>query len=73
MSDIKYVKGIAYPKELLNQRLTTEGNVIGCLWKDLLLIDETKLKTTDFITEDGRFYFNIANKLRECNIIQSKK
>lgn len=66
MSDIKYVKGIAYPKELLNQRLTTEGNVIGCLWKDLLLIDETKLKTTDFITEDGRFYFNIANKLREC-------
>ena len=65
LSDNIYIKGIDYPKELLDQRLTIEGNVIGCIWNDLMILDEVKLKSDDFITEDGRFYFNIAYRMRK--------
>ena len=65
LSDNIYIKGIDYPKELLDQRLTVEGNVIGCIWNDLMILDEIKLKSDDFITEDGRFYFNIADRMRK--------
>lgn len=65
MADIKYIKGVDYPKELLEGRLTVEGNVIGCIWNDLMILDEVKLTTNDFITEDGRFYFLIADKMRK--------
>ena len=62
----KFISGITekYPKELLDGRLTVEGNVIGCIYQDPLLIDECNFATTDFITQDGNFYFSLARKLR---------
>ena len=64
----KYITGIEekYPKELLEGRLTVEGNVIGCLYQDPLLIDEGNFKSTDFITSDGVFYFALAKQLRKA-------
>lgn len=64
----KFITGIEekYPVELLNGRLTVEGNVIGCLYNDPLLIDECDFKSTDFITSDGVFYFSLAKQLRKA-------
>ncbi|MEF9984182.1 MAG: DnaB-like helicase C-terminal domain-containing protein [Oscillospiraceae bacterium] len=44
-------------------RKTTEGNVIACIYKDPLLLAEAKLHTKDFITEDGAYYFALAQQL----------
>lgn len=38
--------------------------MIGCIWQDALLIDEIKLDTKDFLTEDGAYYFALAKQLR---------
>ncbi len=54
-----------YPKELLKGRVTTEANVIGCLWQDPLLIDESNLDVKNFITKDGAYYFALAKNLRD--------
>ena len=63
-----FIAGIKekYPKELLTNRLTVEGNVIGCLFQDPLLIDDCQFKSTDFITQDGAFYYQLAKKLRNA-------
>ena len=57
-----------YPEELLEGRITVEGNVIACLAKDILLLDENKFKTEQWITKDGRFYFELLKHLRSCGI-----
>ena len=64
----KFISGITekYPKELLEGRLTVEGNVIGVLYQDTLLLDECDFKSTDFITSDGVFYFSLAKQLRNA-------
>ena len=64
----KFISGVEekYPKELLENRLTVEGNVIGVLFQDTLLIDECDFKSTDFITSDGVFYFSLAKQLRKA-------
>lgn len=54
-----------FPDELLKDRIFVEGNVIACIYKDLLLIDETKLDTDNFITKDGAFYFALAKNIRQ--------
>jgi hypothetical protein len=54
-----------YPEELLQGRKAVEGNVIACIWKDVLLINESKLESKDFISEDGLFYFSLAKQLKE--------
>lgn len=54
-----------YPEQLLKGRLTIESNVIGCIWKDALLMDETPLTCKDFLTKDAAYYFSIANNLRK--------
>lgn len=54
-----------YDSRLLEGRITKEGNVIGCLVKDITLLDDAKLCKEDFVTKDGRFYFAILQKLRE--------
>ena len=54
-----------YPSEILKGRKTYEGNVIACIYADPLLIDETDLKTTNFLTSDGVFYFALAKELRK--------
>ena len=61
----KFIAGITekYPKEVLEGRLTVEGNVIGVLYQDPLLIDECDFKSTDFITSDGVFLFSILKKI----------
>lgn len=45
-------------------RIEIEGNVISCIFKDMLLLDDLDLKKDDFITNDGRFYFGLLNQLR---------
>ena len=58
-----------YPEDiLLKGRLTVEGNVIGCFFQDPLLLDETTCTKDDFITEDGRFYFQLIKMLHEKKI-----
>jgi len=57
-----------YPAPLLKGRLPIEGNIIGCLLQDPLLLDETTLKRSDFITEDGDYYFQIIKTLHENHI-----
>ena len=57
-----------YPEELLEGRLTIEGNVCSSLFKDILLLDEHNLNKKMFITKDGRFYFELLNHLREKGI-----
>lgn len=54
-----------YPAQLLKGRIETEGNVISCFFKDMLLLDDTTFEKNDFITEDGRFYFGMLNQLRK--------
>ena len=68
MSD--FLSGVEekYPELLLKGRLTVEGNVIGCFFQDPLLLDETTCTPDDFITEDGRFYFNLIKMLRNKNV-----
>ena len=62
----KFISGITekYPKEILEGRLTVEGNVIGCIFQDSLLLDECDFKSTDFITSDGNFYYSLAKRIR---------
>lgn len=55
---------------LLEGRLNAEASVIGLIWKDPLMLDETKLKPTDFLSVDGRFYFEVAQYLRSKNIVE---
>ena len=54
-----------YDKRLLDKRMETEGNVIACMFNDITLIDDVKLKDADFVTGDGRFYFQVLNSLRQ--------
>lgn len=54
-----------YPEELLEKRKTIEGNTIGCIANDLLLLDDSMLKDSDYITKDGRFLFSLFKGLRE--------
>ena len=54
-----------YPEMLLQNRVQIEGNVIGVLWADPLLISDYNLKANEFITKDGRFFYGLAKVLRE--------
>ena len=54
-----------YPTELLKERIKIEGNVISCIFKDPLLLDECSLTYKDFITKDGAYYYSLANNLRK--------
>lgn len=57
-----------YPSEILSGRIEVEGAIIGCLMKDMLLIEDIKLSKDNFATIDGIFYFSIIEKLRKKNI-----
>lgn len=61
-----FISGVKekYPEALLTGRFEVEGNVLGCLFKDMLRLDEVKLESENFITQDGRFYFSMLKKLR---------
>lgn len=49
---------------MLKGRVETEGNVVSCFFKDMLLLDEVALEQKDFITSDGLFYFSLLKQLR---------
>ena len=53
-----------YPAQLLKGRIEIEGNVVSCLFKDMLLLDDISLTKNDFITNDGLFYFLLLTNLR---------
>lgn len=57
-----------YPEELLDNRINIESCVIACLWKDVLLIDDSNLSPKDFVTVDGRYYYSLASHLRKAGL-----
>lgn len=63
----EFLTGITdkYIPQLLKGRIEVEGNVVSCLFKDMLLLDEVKLEPKDFITSDGHFYFSLLKHLRK--------
>ena len=52
-------------EELLEGRLTTEGNVCGCLLGDLTYYDDSGLEASDFITKHGRMLFTLGKQIRD--------
>jgi replicative DNA helicase len=66
MDDV-FITGVdkRYPKEVLDNRDLCEGNVIAIIYKDILILDEIDLKSSSFITQDGRFYYEIASNIRK--------
>lgn len=63
-----FIDGIVdkYPAELLEGRMTIEGNLCGLLLKDLTKYDDIKddITSDNMVTRDGRFLFNIGKNLR---------
>ena len=52
-------------EELLEGRLTTEGNVCGCLLGDLTYYDDSGLEASDFLTKHGRMLFALGKQIRD--------
>lgn len=70
MTDNKvFIDGVVekYPEQLLDGRMTIEGNLLACLFDDPTLYDDIKqqIDVQNFITRDGRFLFGIVKLLRE--------
>lgn len=70
MMDV-WISGVKdkYPEELLQGRINAEASVIGLIWQDPLILDETKLSSKDFLSQDGRFYFEVAKHLRSKSVV----
>ena len=71
MKDV-WISGVKekYNSNLLEGRLNTEASTIGLIWKDPLILDETKLSSKDFLSSDGRFYFEVAKQLRTKGVVE---
>ena len=67
MDKSQFISGVCdiYDERLLENSLTTEGNVCGCLLSDLTYYDDAGLEAKDFITKDGRMLFTIGKELRD--------
>lgn len=67
----KFLEGIEekYPDYLLEKRMEAEGNIIACLFTDPTLLDDNPIPESYFITKDGRFFYNIIQKLIEQGIM----
>lgn len=61
---------MSYPESILKGRKGIEGTVLGCLFKDILLIKEYKIQESQFISTEGKFYFGILNNLLRNNICE---
>lgn len=70
MKDV-WISGVTekYPSSLLDGRLNAEASTIGLIWQDPLILDETKLSAKDFLSVDGRFYFEVAKQLRAKGVL----
>lgn len=66
----EFIAGVdkKYDKRLLVNRVKTEAAVIGCVYKDPMLLDDSGIKREMFITTDGRYYIELAFKLRQNKI-----
>ena len=67
MDRTQFISGVVdkYDARLLENSLTTEGNVCGVLLSDLTLFDDCGLESKDFVTKHGRMLFTIGKQLRE--------
>lgn len=66
----EFISGVKekYDKRLLANRIKTEAIIIGCVYKDPLILDDTNLTPDMFISVDGRFYMSLAIKLRKSKL-----
>ena len=62
----QFISGVCdmYDSRLLENSLTTEGNVCGVLLSDLTLFDDCGFENKDFITKHGRMLFTLGKQLR---------
>ena len=60
--DKEYITGVKekYPVSLLKGRIETEGNVISCFFKDMLLLDDTTFKKERFRNKRWKILFLYA-------------
>ena len=67
MSNNVYISGITdiIPKELLEGRINIEANIIGSMVNDMLLVEDTNIDSSKFITKDARLIYGILKTLRE--------
>ena len=66
MDKTLFISGVIdkYDARLLENSLTTEGNVCGILLSDLTFFDDCGLESKDFVTKHGRMLFNLGKELR---------
>ena len=71
MDKNQFISGVTdkYDIRLLENSLTTEGNVCGVLLSDLTLFDDCGLEASDFVTKSGRMLFNIGKELRDKGLV----
>lgn len=68
---MSYVEALRmYPSRIMENRKGIEANVLGCLLQDMLLIKEYNVKHKDFLSDEGKFYFDIINHLSQKNITE---
>ena len=67
MNDNVYISGVTdtIPKELLDGRVNIEANVIGSMVNDMLLVEDTNIDSSKFLTRDARLVYGILKTLRE--------
>ena len=65
----EFVNGVAekYPKELLQNRLTVEGNIIAIIFKEPSIYNDlgSDISQDVMLTKSGRFLFSIISLLKE--------
>ena len=65
----QFVTGVTeqYPEELLENRLTIEGNLIACLYADVTLYDDicSNINVESFLSRHGKLLFGVVKYLRE--------
>lgn len=64
-----FISGVTkkYPESFLDKRVEVEGNVIACIFKSPLILDDITLDESYFLTKDGRFFMNLAMFLKKKN------
>ena len=61
---------MSYPERIIKGRKSIEGCLLGCLFKDVLLIKEYKLDESMFISTEGKFYFGILSNLLRQGVLE---
>lgn len=67
MSNNVYISGVTdtIPSELLEGRINIEANVVGSMINDMLLVEDTNIDSSKFLTKDARFIYGILKSLRD--------